>query len=77
MNNLIRSTNMNARHSRHSVLTDAIALSSGTIAVLTGKSTYAEPDAIQESFITFVDSHADHFETWMEAWNAFTAAELN
>ena len=65
-------------NARHSVLTDAIALSSGTIAVLTGKSTYAELDAIQDAFIVFVDSHPD-FTTWIDAWNAFaaTATELN
>ena len=55
------------------IVLDAINLSSGTLATLTGKRTYEELDAIQAEFVRFAVSQDGEFDTWMEAWNAFTA----
>ena len=55
------------------IIHDAISLSDGTLAVLTGKRSFEELDAIQTGFVAFVSSHAGQFDTWMQAWNAFTA----
>lgn len=50
---------------------DAIALSSGKLATLTGKRTYAELEAIQAEFIAFVEQHPGQYETWVNAWQDF------
>jgi hypothetical protein len=50
---------------------DAASLSSGTLATLTGRRTYAELDVIQAEFIAFVERHPGQYETWATAWRAF------
>lgn len=49
----------------------ARALSSGTIASLTGLREYAGIDAAQAAFVAFVDRSGSAYATWQLAWNAW------
>lgn len=56
------------------ILSDVAALSSGTLAGLTGERRYAVLDEIRGQFLFFVDStlrRGARFLTWHEAWRAF------
>lgn len=55
---------------RDSLLSQALALSSGTLATLTGLRTFTELDAIQTAFVQFCDTQPQH-QCWQEAWNLF------
>jgi hypothetical protein len=53
---------------------DILALSSGTIACLTGRSDYQSIDDIQGDFLTFVRYryfNRQPWTTWAEAWKDF------
>lgn len=53
---------------------DAAALSSGTLATLTGFPSYEEIDKVQNEFLEFISSKLNagkEFSTWIEAWNSF------
>ena len=50
---------------------DAMALSSGTLATLTGMSTYAALDEVQASFVVFVAVSDRQYKNWLEAWTDF------
>lgn len=60
---------------KESVAKDAIGLSSGTIATLTGETQYAAIEQIQASFYRWcMGQHSEYpngFDTWQEAWEAF------
>jgi hypothetical protein len=48
---------------------DCATLSSGTLATLSGRRTYAELDTIRDELTTFADGK--RFDTWQDAWFAF------
>lgn len=50
---------------------DAASLSSGTLATLTGKRSFAELEAIQAEFLAFVEQHPGQYVTWVTAWRDF------
>ena len=50
---------------------DAINLSSGTLATLTGRRSFTELEQIQAEFVAFVEKHPGQYETWIKAWQAF------
>jgi len=52
----------------------AASLSGGTLATLTDLRRYDELDAVQAAFTGFCRANASRFETWAQAWNAFTNA---
>jgi len=56
---------------------DILALSSGTIATLTGRRDYTSIDDIQGDFLTFVRyryrDHRQPWPTWAHAWQDFDA----
>ena len=56
---------------KHEIIRDALALSSGTLAKLTGRHTYEALVLIQTSFVLFVGGSAQQYESWMEAWVDF------
>lgn len=63
-----------AQRRKENVARDAAALSSGTIASLTGERTYSAIEKIQAAFhLWCVERHAecDGFDTWQEAWAVF------
>lgn len=49
----------------------ARALSSGTLASLTGYTRYDEVDPVYADFIDFCEENVNRFHTWVEAWNEF------
>ena len=53
---------------------EALSLSSGTIATLTGRKRYDEIDEIQQRFALFVAQAGRDFQTWVQAWAAFTSS---
>jgi N12 class adenine-specific DNA methylase/predicted RNA methylase len=53
------------------IVRDALGLSSGTLATLTGLRNMAELDKVQQNFVRFVSESSEGFETWMQAWDAF------
>lgn len=53
------------------VIHDAVNLSDGTLAALTGRRSFAELEAIQAEFVAFVEQHPGQHETWIKAWRAF------
>lgn len=55
------------------ILIDAVNLSSGTMATLTGLRSYGLMDQIQAEFVAFVAKRPFEFETWMIAWEAYKA----
>lgn len=60
------------------VLRDILGLSTGTIATLTGQSSYAANDAIQETWITYElenPSSEDGQIEWQQSWQHFAASE--
>lgn len=65
---------------KEGVARDALNLSSGTIATLTGETEYAVIEKIQASFYRWcMGAHSEYpggFDTWQEAWEAF-AKETN
>ena len=60
---------------KENVAKDAIGLSSGTIATLTGENQYVVVEQIQASFYGWcMGTHSEYpngFDTWQEAWAAF------
>ena len=52
---------------------DALALSSGTMATLTGYRAYEQLDAIQRAFVAFCERHSGRYGTWHAAWRGFQA----
>jgi len=52
---------------------EALALSSGTLATLTGYAEYEQLDAIQTAFVAFCGRHSG-YDTWQAAWTAFQAS---
>ena len=54
-----------------SILKDILALSSGTVTILTGRRLYSEIDEIQQRFALFAISSGKEFSTWREAWELF------
>ncbi len=57
------------------VYLDALALSSGTLATLTGICDCNELDRIQTTFAAFVLAHPHTFATWQDAWHAYQASK--
>ena len=56
----------------HRVLTsEALALSSGTIATLTGMHTYAGVGRAQSAFVLWCLGQADQGQPWQRAWEGF------
>ena len=53
------------------VMHDAINLSDGTLATLTGRRSFAELEQIQAAFVAFVERHPGQYETWIKAWRVF------
>lgn len=53
------------------VVRQAHALSSGTLASLTGIKTFDELDEIQENFVQFCAENWAKYTTWQEAWAYF------
>jgi len=69
-----RSTiSLNDAKRRLDVLNDVRALSSGTLATLTGHRDYTTLDLIHNDFITFVNITIPRtrYRTWMDAWARF------
>ena len=58
------------------VTTDAIALSSGTVAGLIGSNRYPEIKAAQAGLVGWCIDHAGEYQNWQEAWEAYKAAEV-
>jgi hypothetical protein len=58
------------------ILIDAISLSSGTIASLTGIADYARIEKIQRAFFNFVILHPGKHRDWMEAWFHFISEDV-
>jgi hypothetical protein len=58
-------------NSHERILRDAASISSGTLAGLTGKRSFAELERIQAEFVAFVEQHPGQYETWIHAWRAF------
>jgi len=52
---------------------EALALSSGTLATLTGYAEYAQLDTVHVAFVAFCERHSGH-ATWQAAWTAFQAS---
>ena len=50
---------------------DAMNLSSGTLATLTGRRSFAELERIQAEFVAFVERHPGQYATWIKAWRVF------
>jgi len=53
------------------VLLDALTISSGTMATLTGESRYRRLEDIQATFANFVVRSKEPFANWMFAWEKF------
>ena len=53
------------------VLYDATNISSGTLAGLTNRRSFAELEQIQAEFVAFVEKHPGQYETWIQAWRIF------
>lgn len=49
----------------------AITLSSGTLATLTGLKRYDQLDSIQNEFVMFCIENEGEFTCWQDAWEAF------
>jgi hypothetical protein len=58
-------------NSHETVLHDAMNLSDGTLAGLTGMRNFAELDQVQAEFVAFVEKRPGQYETWIKAWLAF------
>lgn len=56
-----------------SIIEQARRLSSGTLASLTSKTSYATLDAIRVEFIEFCEETT--FRTWQPAWRAYWSAK--
>lgn len=54
---------------------DALALSSGTMATLTGYAAYETLDAVQAAFVAWCERHPA-MATWQTAWAAFQASSI-
>ncbi len=55
------------------LVSQALALSAGTLATCTGRSTYAELDSIHADFVAWCAAHP-MYATWQTAWPIFWAA---
>lgn len=53
------------------VVRDALGLSSGTLATLTGQTRYTVLENIQAAFVAFCQEQAGEFSCWQAAWQAF------
>lgn len=54
----------------------ARALSSGTLAGLTGFRTYSEIDPIQAEFVEFCEENINRYSSWAEAWKHYWALKI-
>ena len=52
---------------------DALALSSGTMATLTGYTAYDDLDAVQAAFVAWCEKHNGQYAHWQAAWRGFQA----
>ena len=55
----------------NAIIQDAISLSSGTIATLTGSRDLEEINGIQNAFVQFLQRTTLSFSSWMIAWEVF------
>ena len=53
------------------LVNQAVTLSSGTIASLTGLCRYEEIEQVQMDFIGFCEEMQHEFTTWQQAWNVY------
>jgi hypothetical protein len=59
-------------YQRDSLTSQALGLSAGTLATLTGLRTYTELDVIQAAFVHFCDrADGQHTTCWQDAWQRF------
>ena len=63
---------LNLTHQR-TLAQDVLAISSATMATLTGLTAYEAIDAVQTAFVLWCERHP-HYATWMTAWTAFQAS---
>lgn len=52
-------------------LEQAISLSSGTLATLSGRRSYEELDDIQAEFVGFIAEREGRYHNWMAAWEDY------
>lgn len=60
------------KESNDSVIADIIALSSGTMAKLTGKRDYKSIDKIQSDWANWLDNQSKVYSNWREAWEDYS-----
>lgn len=53
------------------IMRDVLALSSGTIATLTGFKKYSDIDKIINAWIDYIEDTYHIYNNWMDAWNEF------
>lgn len=60
------------KESNDKVIADVIALSSGTMAKLTGKRDYKSIDKIQSDWANWLDNQSKVYSNWREAWEDYS-----
>ena len=60
--------------SERTMAQDALALSSGTLATLTGYRESDQAETVQAAFVVFCERHHSQYRTWQEAWRGFQAS---
>ena len=59
---------------QHTLAQDALALSSDTMATLTGYRESDQAETVQAAFVAFCERHHSQYRTWQEAWRGFQAS---
>ena len=60
--------------SQRTMAQEAMALSSDTMATLTGYRESGQAETVQAAFVVFCERHGGQYATWQEAWRGFQAS---